>query len=421
VPALLPHVLLRARVVVPVAQPPIANGAVVVSGGRIGAAGPWPELRAHWAGPVADLGEGALLPGLVNAHCHLDYTGLAGRLPPQPTFPDWIKSILARKRACALEDYRRGWLAGAAMLLSAGATAVADVEAVPELLPEVWSATPLRVFSFLEMTGVRSRREPALVLQECLDKAASLPAGRCRVGLSPHAPYSTTAELLRRCAGAARARNWRLTIHVAESRDEFEMFTRGRGPTFDWLRRNERDMSDCGHGSPIQHLARCGILGGNLLAVHANYLAPGDAELLGRHGVSVVHCPRSHAFFKHRPFPLAELRCAGVNLCLGTDSLATVSHDDRAALELSVFAEMRALAAASPGLPPEAILQMATVNGARALGLAEQLGAIAPRLAADLILIPFAGPPADVYDAAVHYESHVTAAMIAGEWAASGP
>jgi cytosine/adenosine deaminase-related metal-dependent hydrolase len=408
---------LRARVVVPVAQPPIANGAVVLDGARIGAVGPWPELRAHWTGPWADLGEGALLPGLVNAHCHLDYTGLAGQLPPQPCFPDWIKSILERKRACALEDFRRAWLAGAAMLLRAGVTTVADVETAPELLPGVWSATPLRVFSFLEMTGVRSRREPALVLQEAVDKAASLPAGRCGAGLSPHAPYSTTAELLRRSAEAARARGWRLTVHVAESREEFEMFTRACGPMFDWLRRNERDMSDCGHGSPVQHLARCGILGENLLAAHANYLAPGDAQLLGRHGVSVVHCPRSHAFFKHEPFPLAELHRARVNLCLGTDSLATVCVGNSPGLELSMFAEMRALSAASPDLGAEAILRMATVNGARALGRSEQLGVISPGLAADLILIPFGGPPAGVYDAAVHYQGHVTAAMISGQWA----
>jgi len=410
-----PHRLLRARLVVPVAQPPIADGAVVVSGERIGAVGRWAELRAHWAGPVADLGEGALLPGLVNAHCHLDYTGLAGQVPPQPSFPDWVKSILARKSAWTLEECRHGWLAGAAMLLRTGATTVADVEAAPELLPEVWSATPLRVFSFLEMTGVRSRREPALVLQEAVDKAASLPAGRCRAGLSPHAPYSTTAELLRRCAEAARARHWRLTIHVAESQDEFEMFTHARGPMYDWLKRNQRDMSDCGGGSPVAHLAACGVLGENLIAVHANYLAPGDAEVLARHGVSVVHCPRSHAFFKHEPFPLAELRRAGVNLCLGTDSLATVSSAGPQTLELSMFAEMRALAAAAPGLPAEAILHMATVNGARALGLSEQLGAIAPGLAADFILIPFAGSPAAVYDAAIHYQGHVAAAMIGGQ------
>jgi cytosine/adenosine deaminase-related metal-dependent hydrolase len=408
---------LRARVVVPLAQPPIANGAVALSGGRIGAVGRWAELRAHWRGPQADLGETALLPGLVNAHCHLDYTGLAGQLPPQPCFPDWIKAMLARKRAWTLEACRRSWLAGAAMLLRTGATTVADVEAVPELLPGVWSATPLRVFSFLEMTGVRSRREPALVLQEALEKADSLPTGRCGAGLSPHAPYSTTAELLRRSVEAARARDWRLTIHLAESRDEFEMFTRGSGPMFDWLRRNERDMSDCGHGSPVQHLEGCGALSENLIAVHANYLAPGDAELLGRHGVSVVHCPRSHAFFKHQPFPLAELRRAGVNLCLGTDSLATVSSASPQTLELSMFAEMRALAAASPSLPAEAILRMATVNGARALGLPDQLGALAPGLAADLILIPFAGHPADVFDAAIHYQGHVTAAMIGGQWA----
>ncbi len=99
------------------------------------------------------------------------------------------------------------------MLLRTGTTTVGDIEMVPELLPEVWSATPLRVFSFLEMTGVKSRRPPVEIMREALEKIASLPPGRCRAGLSPHAPYSTTPELLRLAAEAARDRNLRVVTH----------------------------------------------------------------------------------------------------------------------------------------------------------------------------------------------------------------
>ena len=104
-------------------------------------------------------GEVVLLPGLVNAHCHLDYTDMAGELPPPRTFTDWIPLITAAKTAWGYSDYARSWLRGAHMLLRNGTTTVADIEAMPDLLPELWDATPLRVFSFLEMTGIRARRE----------------------------------------------------------------------------------------------------------------------------------------------------------------------------------------------------------------------------------------------------------------------
>ena len=132
-----------------------------------------------------------------------------------------------------------------------------------------------------------------------------------RAGLSPHAPYSTVPELLRLSAQTARRRQWRLTTHVAESALEFEMFARGRGEMFDWLQRSGRDMSDCGLGSPVQHLERCGALSERLLAAHANYLGKQDAALLARRKVHVVHCPRCHFYFHHDPFPLRRLAQGG--------------------------------------------------------------------------------------------------------------
>src|SRR2546430_501608 len=293
---------LRARVVLPVAQPPIGDGAVLVSGHRIEAVGRWKDLRSRGVGPVVHLDGTILMPGLVNAHCHLDYTDMAGEIAPTKRFTDWIKTITTAKAGRTYADFAQSWVRGAQMLLRTGASTVADIEAVPELLPEVWQATPLRVFSFLEMTGVKSRRDPRLILDEAAEKIESLPPSRGGAGLSPHAPYSTMPELLRLSAAVAREKGWRLTTHVAESAEEFEMFTRARGPMFDWLKRNERDMSDCGLGSPVQRLEDNGYLADNLLAAHANYLAPGDAASLARCGVSVVHCPRSHAFFRHEPF-----------------------------------------------------------------------------------------------------------------------
>ena len=262
--------ILRARTILPVSQPPIENGAVVISGNRIRAAGAWTELRSMAGEKVLDLGEVILLPGLVNAHCHLDYTDMAGALPPPKNFTDWIPLITAAKSAWSYSEYAHSWLHGAHMLLRTGTTTVADIEAMPDLLPEVWDATPLRVFSFLEMTGIRARRDPEEILREAVEKMDSLTHARCSVSLSPHAPYSTLPKLLRLSARFARKKRQRITTHIAESEEEFEMFTRAQGRMYDWLERNERDNSDCGRGSPVQHFARHNMLGENLLAVHVN-------------------------------------------------------------------------------------------------------------------------------------------------------
>jgi cytosine/adenosine deaminase-related metal-dependent hydrolase len=408
--------ILRARTLLPVSQPPIENGAVVISGNRIRAVGSWPDLRPRANEKILDLGEVILLPGLINAHCHLDYTDMAGMLPPPKTFTDWVPLILSAKSAWGYSDYVRSWLNGAWMLAGAGTTTVADIETVPDLLPEVWDATPLRVFSFLEMTGIRARREPAEVLHEAVEKIDSLSHPRCSVSLSPHAPYSTVPALLELSAEVARERGQRLCVHVAESAEEFEMFMSARGQMFNWLRRNERDMSDCGLGSPVRHLARHQTLGENLLAIHVNCLARGDAALLGQHHVHVVHCPRSHDYFRHPPFLRKRLASAGVNLCLGTDSLATVRKTRKQNPELSMFDEMRELAANDPKLPPAEILRMATVNGARALGRAGQIGELSENALADLIAIPASAKTSDTCEAVLAHDGPVSASMIDGDW-----
>src|SRR5438552_4332590 len=248
------QVLLRARLLLPISRPPIKDGGVVICGEKIVAAGRWREICAEYRGTVQDLGEVVLLPGLVNAHCHLDYTNMAGQFPPPRVFTDWIKLITTTKAQWGYSEFAESWLAGSKMLLRNGTSTVGDIETLPELLPDVWEATPLRIVSFLEMTGVKSRRTPQVILKETVDRLLALPAGRCRAGLSPHAPYSTLPELLRLSALKARRSKWPISIHVAESPQEYEMFARAGGEMFEWLRRNERDMSDCGFGSPVQHL-----------------------------------------------------------------------------------------------------------------------------------------------------------------------
>jgi aminodeoxyfutalosine deaminase len=409
--------ILRARTVLPMVQPAIANGAVVITGKRIKAVGRWQDLARTNSDVSVDLGDVVLMPGLVNAHCHLDYTHMGGQFSPPREFIDWLKSITSTKAQWNAAEYTASWLTGAEMLLRTGTTTVADIEAVPQLLPGVWNSTPLKVISLLEMIGITNRRPPETVLQETLDKTSGLVHKRCSVGLSPHAPYSTVVQLLRMSSEVAKRRRWLLCTHVAESATEFEMFTEATGDMFDWLRRSGREMSDCGLGSPVQHLERCGLLHQNLLATHVNYLARGDANLLGRRRANVVHCPRSHAFFRHDPFPLSRLLRAGVNICLGTDSLASVVKPPRQSIELDMFTEMRLLAERHPSLSASRVLRMATIDGARALGRQKSIGEISPGALADLIALPCRGRTKRLAEAVLEHRGAILASMIDGKWA----
>src|SRR5262245_44815077 len=178
--------IIRARAIVPIATPIVENGALLVRRGRIAAIGKWGKPPFH--GLAKDLGDCLVMPGLVNAHSHLDYTNMAGQFPPPRIFTDWLKLITTTKADWGYSDYAQSWLAGARMLLHTGTTTVADVEAVPQLLPQVWEATPLRVISFIELIGI-GRRSANELVGEALQRAKSLRAARGKIGLSPHAPY----------------------------------------------------------------------------------------------------------------------------------------------------------------------------------------------------------------------------------------
>lgn len=408
--------ILRARVVLPVSTTAIEDGAVVVKGNRIADVGRWCDLAPRHKGALlVDLGDSVVLPGLVNAHCHLDYTDLAGFLRPT-RFPDWVKGLLVNKAGWSYSEYAQSWLNGARMLVRSGTTTVMDIESIPELLPDVWSATPLRVGSCLELTCVKSRRNVDDIIQEAAESIQYLKPTRGFVGISPHALYSTVPALLTRLVEQCRRENWRVTMHVAESPEEFEMYMDRDGAMFHWLRK-QRDMSDCGGRTPTEQVYRCGLLGERFLAAHANYLRAPDVRLLAESGSSVVHCPRSHSFFGYDPFPYEKLVKAGVNVCLGTDSLASVHLYNGHKPELSLFAEMRAFAAKTRNASPETLLRMATVHGARALGMQGQIGELSTGAFADLIVLPYNGSKSEACAAVVNNWRDVSAAMIDGRWA----
>ncbi|HEX4638965.1 MAG TPA: amidohydrolase family protein [Chthoniobacterales bacterium] len=394
--------IVRAKIVLTMVGPPIENGAVAVDGEQITEVGKFPELRkSRPADEVVDLGEQALLPGLINAHCHLDYTCLRGRISRPHSFADWIRAINAEKAKLSPNDYVRSIHEGFAEAKKFGTTMIANLTAYPELVSRI--KAPIRTCWFAELIDVRDPSRAGEIVDLSVEQLKS----HKNWGLAPHAPFTASAYLYRRCEEIAERDEILLTTHLAESREEMSMFRDGSGPLFEFLKGIGRDMSDCGQGTPVE---RFRAIGGNrpYLVVHLNEISGGDLESLKNSGRinSIVHCPRSHRYFGHSRFEFQKLRDLGFNICLGTDSLA--SNND-----LSLFAEMRAFQNEFPDVSAEHILKMVTLNSARALRQEDSQGTLRAGLIADLIAIPITRSTS-VFDEIVAFDGPVGWSMIGG-------
>jgi aminodeoxyfutalosine deaminase len=369
--------------VVPVDRPPLREGRVSTSEGRIvwvGRAGDPGEPEA----PLHDLGPGVLLPGLVNAHCHLELSHLAGVLRGTGGFVPWVESLVARRGDPAGVEAREGARRGIAELEATGTVAVADVSnglAHLDLLPP----SSLTVVVFYELLGWDPERADGL-LEDADRRAAAVPASlRSRVRLSAHAPHSVSPALL---AGLV-ARGGPAAIHLAESPEESRFLAQGDGGWGGFLeRRGLGHVAFAAPGtSPVRYLEDAGALRGGLVAAHCVQVDQDDRELLARRGVYVAVCPRSNLALGVGVPPVPELLRAGVRLCLGTDSLASVPS-------LDLSADMAALQREFPALDPVVIVRMATQGGAEALGLRD-LGTLTPGKQAALAFAPARRPPHD--------------------------
>ena len=399
--------ILRARTVVPMTGPPIDNGAVVVKGSRIRAAGTLPEVAAHYTGAIVDLGEQVLMPGLINAHCHLDFSMLRYAIQPQRGFTAWVQRLNALKCSLEDEDYLKAIQRGFAELRSWGTTTVLNIESFPELMSRI-PPPPIRTWWFYEMIDVRQRITTENLIEGAgifFRKHAEWIGG---FGLSPHAPYTASADLYQLASACARQDGMLLTTHLAESVEEAAMFQRASGPLYDFMQSLGRDMSDCGRGSPLSLLLGQGLIGPDWIVAHMNELDENDFALLEKTPLHVVHCPASHRYFGHQPFPMERLRSIGTNISLGTDSLASTDS-------LSLFNEMRNVCNLHPSVSPLDAVEMATLNPARALRRPCELGCIIPKARADLIALPIAPDAKKLYEEIVWHRRPIAWHMVNGQ------
>lgn len=371
--------------------PVIENGAVEVRDGVITAVGTARELNTTGA---VDLGDAAVLPGFVNAHTHLELGYLAGKVQPQGDLIDWLGRLLAVLQT----DDRTEELAeasvkqGLEMSASAGVVAVGDISRFPELTRPLLSNSGLHTVSFGEVTAVGNRRhllDERLAAASCRDQETLC---MC-VGISPHAPYSVEPDAMRACGATAREMNARMCIHLCESADE-ETFTRyGGGRLTDHLRAIgvwDDNIPVAGVG-PVELALLTGVLGPRTIIAHGNYVSDEDIQRIASSGASVAYCPRTHAAFGHPPHRFRDMLAAGINVCVGTDSLACNP-------DLSVLEELRFLRRICPHFSSDELLAMGTIRGAQALGMDGSIGSIAPGKCADLVVVPLESTAAGCWD-----------------------
>jgi cytosine/adenosine deaminase-related metal-dependent hydrolase len=402
--------ILRARMVVTMDGPPIENGAVVIRDNRVVAVGAFPDLLPDAEGPVTDLGDVVLMPGLINAHCHLDYTMMRHAIDPPKSFTAWVQRINALKRSLDSHDYLQAIERGFSEARQWGTTSICNVEAFPELMVRL-GPSPIRTWWFYEMIDIRHR----ITTDDVVAGALSFFQRRDSLdsfGLSPHAPYTASITLYQLANSCANAFSMPVTTHVAESSEEFAMFSRAAGPLYDFMAALKRPMEDCGRETPFGLLWKSGAVNAQWLLAHMNELTEEDFALLAGEprgeGPSIVHCPGSHAYFGHSRFPFQRLHELGVNLCVGTDSLASTES-------LSLLEELRRLSAAEPWLTGEELLRTVTIHPARALRRHGLLGQIVPGAFADLIALPVSGSVADLHEEIVRYAAPVPWLMIDGQ------
>jgi len=370
---------IRAGWVHPVTAPPIADGAVLIdAGGRIAAVGPEAAVPTPPGAEALVFPDGALVPGLVNCHTHLELTHLARRNAEQP-FASWIRRIRELKDATSADEFGRSAEQGVRDAWAQGVTCVADTGSTGAAM-QALARLGGRGIYYQEVFGPDPQKLSASMaeVETALASLSPLASSQLRTGISPHAPYTVSAPLYRAVAGFARRNRLPVAAHLAESRDETLLVRDGTGPFADALRARGIVVEARGL-SPVRYLSQLGVFAaGHALAIHCVQVDDADVELLAAAGAAIAHCPRSNRAHGHGAAPAAAVRAAGLRVGLGTDSVVSVADPD-------LWGE-----AAAAGLVGEDALRGLTIEGARALDWDAAIGSLEVGKAGDCAV--FASP-----------------------------
>lgn len=399
--------LYTARWVLPVAAPPILDGAVMVGDdGRILEVGTAAMAMVPGARRV-DLGDAALMPGLVDVHTHPELAAYRGYLEDLE-FHRWIPALLRARREAGLTDEHDAAAARWSCLeaIRAGITTMAATEASGAAMDALTDAG-MRGTVYLEVFGPEPERAAGAMdgLRQRLDGMRGRATELVAVGVSPHAPYSVSDDLYRAAARLALEEALPLATHAAESPQETALVRDGAGPFAESLAARGI-VTPRRAGSTIALLEELGVLAARPLLIHSVQLQDGDVDRIAASGAAVAHCPTANARLGHGTAPVAELLDAGVAVGLGTDSVASNNRMDLLEEARTAQLQQRSLLRSATALPAPRLLRMATLDGAAALGLQHRIGTLEPGKDADLCAVrldaPHVAPVHDPAAAVVH-------------------
>jgi len=380
--------------ILPITEPPVHNGWIAVDRGRVVALGSSGKRVLHDGARVVNLGQVAILPGLVNAHTHLELSYLRDEVPPASEFVTWIRGVIAARRR--QPDPRSPEILDAVdrALAEAVACGTAIVGDISNTLVTFDPLTRSRLAAIVFYELIRfNAPDPAGFVEHATREIDALePTDRVRVSLAAHAPYSVAPLVLRAIRREIDRRPFApCSVHLAESEEEIEFIRSGRGPWRALL--EEIGAWDPGWlppgGSPVQFLDESGFLDARVLAVHGVQMTTEDLDRLVARGSTLVTCPRSNGHTGAGAPPIEDFYNYGVNVAVGTDSLAS-------APDLNVFAELATLRALAPTVSAAALLDSATRQGARALGFDAEYGTIEPGKLARLLVVDIPARTDDV-------------------------
>jgi cytosine/adenosine deaminase-related metal-dependent hydrolase len=370
--------LVAAAYVATMAGPILRDGAIVCEGGIIMDVGGERELRAtHPDADYIHYGNAIILPGLVNAHTHLELTGL-GQLDRPRNFVDWLLDL--RSQFGGITDItqfiQQSVREGIAQSLKYGVTTVGDITLNPAITRPILRDSAMTAISFGEVLGMAGRRGQ---LESRLAAATdrTYEGGGLMVGIEPHAPYSLDLPGYRQCVEAATTHAMPLATHLAETPDEAQFLADGSGDFARLWAALGDSTADVPRfaGGPIRAMASLGLLDRPALLAHVNYASDEELAILAKSRASVVYCPRTHAYFGHKPHRFTDMLDLGINVALGTDSAAS-------APDLNLLEDVRLVHRLRPDLPASTLFEMITVRGAKALGLERSVGQLRPGMRA---------------------------------------
>ena len=358
----------------------IDNGAVLIDGGKIKFAGCASDISNHESCQIVDLGNSAIVPGLVNTHTHLELTHLHKCINYNGDFTDWIRQLLNIKKDWTESESLSSIRSGIKNSLESGTTTVADITRNGLALEEL-QKSKIRKTLFYELIDFYPDS-----VESTIDNFKNLIKGvkhndLLSIGIFPHAPYTVSKELYRECKRVSKEMDICIATHISETIDEANFLTRGAG-NFVSLLRDFDMLNDWNPPGlrPVNYMNNIGFLENGCILVHCNYLTGEEVDHIEESNSTIVFCPRSHKYFRHKDHPFYMLGNRNINIALGTDSLA--SNDS-----LSILDEMKYIYTQHKTSKPQDILYMGTIAGATALRLDNKIGKLEEGYDADIAVI----------------------------------